>query len=302
MVYQNDGIDAMKTLLVRLAIIPIFLCLIVLFPSCYAETEDTPASAEDLSPEFIFDQAFEDFGIDFDAPVPVEQSTASALPGCSGPPPGIQNTKCWESLSILYCDFELPVIFQGVEYELHEAVIACDDETSPVWSDIVQCMPGGSGVRALFNFAGCLEDKGWPPEYPGVFDISEWDGLFLAFFGSNPGVPEVSQALNFWSFVDVVGGIPYPGHYYKTWQLTTGALLPPTGESMRAFFVGSTFSYAPPYPRTQQIIALYMYGWGDSVLFSNDHLVFQFYGYLDIFFSDQYDWSGYTGFRQGLYK
>ncbi len=163
---------------------------------------DDDAVDDDVDDDTVDDDAIDDDAIDDD----LTDDDAAAGPDHVCENPFDQNADpCSQAMKKIYCWWRLPVIFELHWYSQHEAVEACQAASSPVWSDIVSCVDEG-------DFAGCLQDRGWPPELPEIFDVDEWEAQGEENSTKN-------QALNFFyydydhgadSYVEYSGGIVFP--------------------------------------------------------------------------------------------
>ncbi len=158
---------------------------------------DDDAVDDDVDDDAVDDDTTDDDTADDDV-TGEEQSPVCANPFDSG-------DGCADAMRTIYCGMRLPVIFERHWYSQIEAVEACRQAASPVWEDIVNC------VLESLGLAVCLQQHGWAPELPEIFDAEHWAP-------TQPNGWTTAQALNFFyyhregDFTTVIynGGIVYP--------------------------------------------------------------------------------------------
>lgn len=102
---------------------------------------------------------------------------------------------CLGVIGRIYCDFGFPIIYMGHQYSLTGALNACRSDPDQVWGDLVYC----ANSYYMDEFVECLEQQGWPPELPGIFDLHQWQGE-ASMFGLTYEYETKHQALNFWYY------------------------------------------------------------------------------------------------------
>jgi hypothetical protein len=120
------------------------------------------------------------------------------------------------------------LIIDGVTWRQNDAVKACQNEPDQLWTDIHDCF-----LDYETSLPQCLQEKGWPPEYPDVFDVNQWKPVLV-------GVEtwQIAQALNLFYYDAVISGT-FP---YREWNIL-GAVTNPTYPMLR---VGEEYrSYDP---------------------------------------------------------
>lgn len=142
--------------------------------------------------------------------------------------------RCGAAIYTLYCQWNVPVIYQRTVYTEDEAVAECRLAQDPVWSDISDCVLNEMDMVVL---ASCLAQRGWPPEFPEIFDWHQWR-VALPSGKSLPGKEKAikAHALNFWAT-----DIAYEGHSWGTWFSFFGALIDPSGPD---FWLQTGFGWA----------------------------------------------------------
>jgi hypothetical protein len=125
--------------------------------------------------------------------------------------------ECADALQPLYCFLKYPVYHERL-YTHSEALVACREDSDPVWKDIRECSVilqefENSFEWFWFNsynynfheFVYCLADRGWVGERQDLFDPNLWlpeDALLWVWDVYPFSIRHVSirHALGFWSY------------------------------------------------------------------------------------------------------
>ena len=192
--------------------------IFLLAPGC-TNSRDDPAADDDLADDDAMpdddasdDDAADDDGADDDAAVDddaldddaIDDDTVEDAPICEDGS-AVFGDACEAAMWRIYCSHRMPVIFEGRWYSQSEAVEACHEGASPVWGDLVDC------AGQTWELAVCLENRGWPPELPEIFDVEHWEPVEDVGWAAH-------QALNFFFYWMMegpresfyIGGIIYP--------------------------------------------------------------------------------------------
>jgi hypothetical protein len=161
--------------------------------------DDDAVDDDAVDDDTIDDDAVDDDAIDDDS---FQNAECENLFYCSG------GDACETGLCRLYCFNRTPLIIDGVQIGQNYATAACEQAATPLWIDIRDCLESGEVL------AQCLQDKGWPADYPDVFDATAWTPDQLG--------PLVNryQALNLFAY------IINDQTYLDRWELTGGIVDP----------------------------------------------------------------------------
>jgi len=180
----------MKHLALFLSVATIFL---LIFSACESgddddddvttddDTADDDATDDDLVDDDLDDDAIDDdadddvIDDDLDDDLDDDQSDDDTVDddtyeddACHRPFDCYSADRCARKLCQLYCLAEVPLIVDGVQIEQQDAVDFCRQGPSQLWVDIHDCAEGAA------PFVKCLQNKGYPPEYPEIFDANNW--------------------------------------------------------------------------------------------------------------------------------
>ena len=132
--------------------------LLLAVPACAAcQSDDDDAAADDDAADND-DTADDDLADDDTAEGKICLDTGAMLsldPCQSGP-------------AATYCLGHTPLIVDGERLTQFEAENLCQQEPDDLWRDVHEC------YRLHQPLAKCLSQRGWPADYPAVFDPTAW--------------------------------------------------------------------------------------------------------------------------------
>ena len=92
---------------------------------------------------------------------------------CERPLDCLSKNACRRVLCQYYCMLQTPLIVDGEQFGQRAAVAECRAATPGLWADIADCVNRGA------ELAQCLQDRGWPADYPDLFAADSWSPIGL---------------------------------------------------------------------------------------------------------------------------
>jgi len=166
--------------------------------------------------------------------------------------PDAAGSECAVEMRYLYCDHQLPIIYQDREYSQTEATAECMAGHAPFYPDIIECH------ESLVHFVECLADRGWGPEATETFSVKDW--WMLDAFTQGITVSKI-QALNFFTYTQfltdgygcggslIVGAVVY--RFPKMIRLLEGAQLSSMRYGWQYYGMGKSFRFEDEFIRVK---------------------------------------------------
>jgi hypothetical protein len=192
--------------------------------------------------------------------------------------PFIPQDECTDALRPLYCFLQYPVYHERL-FTHSEALVACREDSDPVWKDIRECSRHLREFENCFescdlcdvefsHFVVCLVDKGWAGERSDLFDPNLWmpDIADSDYTG-------IGHALGFWTYL-----------IYDPFGRTEigGALTGVSDLALRSQLVGV-------FPRIHEETSTNLWYTGSAIEIAETEIVIRY----DYFFYWSPDWRRY---------